>query len=81
MDAPVQASERPGALAWIPRTVAFVRVSWLEVWEKVTWPTRQELYQQTRSILILSVLLGLAIGWMDLLFQLILVDGIARLTR
>lgn len=49
--------------------------------EKVTWPTRAELSRATRMILVLSVVLGLVIGWMDLLFNLILVDGVARLTR
>jgi hypothetical protein len=32
-------------------------------------------------IVILSVALGLFIGWMDLLFNLVLVDGVARLSR
>ena len=80
MDAHVQVAERPGKLAWVARTIGFVRVSWEELW-KVSWPTWNELYMQTRAILILSVVLGLLIGWMDLLLQLILVDGVARLTR
>ena len=49
--------------------------------KKVTWPTREELVKATRMILVLSVVLGLLIGWMDLLFNLILVDGVAALTR
>ena len=48
---------------------------------KVTWPAKQELFNATRMIVILSVVLGVAIGWMDLLFNLILVDGVAALTR
>ncbi len=32
-------------------------------------------------IVIMSIILGLAIGWMDLLLNLILVDGVAALTR
>ncbi|HET7025534.1 MAG TPA: preprotein translocase subunit SecE [Gemmatimonadales bacterium] len=80
MDSQVQVAERPGRLAWLVRTVAFVRASWDEL-PKVSWPTWNELYLQTRAIVILSVILGLLIGWMDLLLQLVLVDGIARLTR
>lgn len=48
---------------------------------KVTWPSRDELVKATRMIVILSIILGLAIGWMDLLLNLILVDGVAALTR
>jgi len=48
---------------------------------KVTWPAKDELINATRMIVILSVALGLAIGWMDLLFNLILVDGVAGLAR
>lgn len=80
MDSQVQVAERPGRLAWLARTVAYVRASWEEL-PKVSWPTWNELYLQTRAIVILSVIVGLLIGWMDLLLQLVLVDGIARLTR
>ena len=48
---------------------------------KVTWPSRDELVKATRMIVILSVAMGLLIGWLDLLLNLILVDGLARLTR
>lgn len=48
---------------------------------KVTWPTRDELIKATRMIVIFSVVLGVLIGWLDLLLQLILVDGVARLVR
>ena len=48
---------------------------------KVTWPTRPELIKATRMIIVLSILLGLTIGLMDWLLQLILVEGIARLAR
>ena len=49
--------------------------------QKVSWPTREELIKATRMILILAVALGLVIGWLDLLLQLILVDGVAQLSR
>jgi hypothetical protein len=32
-------------------------------------------------IVVLSILLGLVIGWMDVLLNLILVDGVAALSR
>jgi preprotein translocase SecE subunit len=48
---------------------------------KVTWPTRPELIKATRMIIVLSILLGITIGLMDWLLQLILVEGIARLAR
>jgi len=44
-------------------------------------PTRPELVKATRMIIVLSLLLGLTIGLMDWLLQLILVEGIARLAR
>ncbi len=48
---------------------------------KVTWPTKDELIKATRMIVVLSIILGVAIGWMDLLLNLVLVDGVAALTR
>jgi preprotein translocase SecE subunit len=62
------------------RTVGFL-VAVREELRKVTWPTRQELVKATRMIIVLSILLGLTIGLMDWLLQLILVEGIARLVR
>jgi preprotein translocase SecE subunit len=61
-------------------TVEFIQAVRSELY-KVTWPAKQELFNATRMIVILSVVLGLAIGWMDLLFNLILVDGVAGLSR
>ena len=49
--------------------------------KKVTWPTRAELLKATRMIVVLSIILGIVIGLMDWLLQLIFVDGIARLAR
>ena len=49
--------------------------------KKVSWPSTDELKKATRMILIMSVTLGFLIGWLDLLLQLILVDGVARLAR
>jgi preprotein translocase subunit SecE len=48
---------------------------------KVSWPTRDELVKATRMIVILSVVLGVAIGLLDFVLQLILVRGLATLTQ
>jgi len=76
----VAAAASTGPARWVGATVDFIRAVNSEL-HKVTWPSRDELTKATRMIVILSVVLGLLIGWMDLLFNLILVDGVAALTR
>jgi preprotein translocase subunit SecE len=76
-----QVSPRSNKLiGWVPRTLGFFAAVRDEL-KKVTWPTRPELVKATRMIIVLSILLGLTIGLMDYLLQLILVEGIARLAR
>jgi preprotein translocase SecE subunit len=65
---------------WFHRTGAFL-VSVRDELKKVTWPTRPELVKATRMIVVLSIVLGLTIGLLDWLLQVILVDGVARLAR
>ena len=65
---------------WFHRTVAFL-VSVRDELTKVTWPTRPELIKATRMIIVLSIILGLTIGLLDWLLQVILVGGVARLAR
>jgi preprotein translocase SecE subunit len=60
--------------------VEFLREAWAEL-QKITWPTVPEQKRATISIIVLSVVLGLAIGWLDWLLSKVLVDGVARLTR
>ena len=48
---------------------------------KVTWPGRDELWKATRMILALAIALGLIIGWLDLILNLIFVNGVAALAR
>lgn len=48
---------------------------------KVTWPTRDELVKATRMVVIFAVVLGLAIGLLDWLLNLILVSGVARIAQ
>ena len=49
--------------------------------EKVSWPAKPELVKATRAVIIGSIVLGLVIGFVDKLLSLILVDGVAALTR
>jgi preprotein translocase subunit SecE len=65
---------------WVHETVGFFRAVRTEM-EKVTWPTRPELIKATRMIVILSIVLGIAIGLLDWVLQKILVDGVAALAR
>jgi preprotein translocase SecE subunit len=65
---------------WAHRGGGFL-VSVREELRKVTWPNRPELIKATRMIIVLSIVLGITIGLMDWLLQVILVDGVARLAR
>jgi preprotein translocase subunit SecE len=47
--------------------------------QKVTWPTMEELRKATVVIVIFVVLLGIVIGLMDSVLQLVFVTGVARL--
>jgi len=67
-------------VGWAARTTGFL-TSVRDELKKVTWPTRPELVKATRMIIVLSIILGLTIGLMDYVLQLILVEGVARLAR
>lgn len=67
-------------VAWFSRAGRFL-VAVREEMERVTWPTRPELIKATRMIIVFSIVLGIAIGLMDLLLQVVLVDMVARLAR
>ena len=78
MDAVQQAPVRePGKLAQVREFMDAV----VAEMKKVTWPTRPELIKATRMIIVLSIVLGLTIGLLDWVLQLILVEGVARLAR
>lgn len=49
--------------------------------DKVTWPTRDELVKATRMVVVFALVLGVVIGLLDWLLNLILVTGIARLVQ
>ena len=77
----VQVAHQPNrVVGWVSRTRDFL-VGVREEMKKVTWPTRDELIKATRMIVVLSILLGIVIGLMDWLLQLIFVQGFARLAR
>jgi preprotein translocase subunit SecE len=77
----VQVARQPNkVVGWVDRSRSFL-VGVAEELRKVTWPTRDELIKATRMIIILSLGLGVTIGLLDWLLQVILVDGVARLAR
>jgi preprotein translocase subunit SecE len=65
---------------WVGQTRGFL-IAVREEMRKVTWPTREELVKATRMIIVLALVLGIAIGLLDWVLQLILVEGVARLAR
>ena len=78
----VETVDRDGS--WVVRTVRgtqeFVLESYAEL-HKMTWPTVPELKRATIAIVALAIALGFAIGILDKLLSLMLVDGLAKLTR
>jgi preprotein translocase subunit SecE len=68
------------ASSWVHRVGHFLSAVRDEM-HRVTWPSKPELIKATRMIVIFSIILGLAIGLMDLLLQVVLVDGISALAR
>jgi preprotein translocase subunit SecE len=69
------AREERGKLA---RAVDFLRDVQAEL-KKVTWPTWPELKKATTVIIVFVFVLGIAIGWFDVLLQFVLVRLVARL--
>ncbi len=49
--------------------------------KKVVWPTREELIDATKRVILMTVLIGTVIGLLDLVLKKILVDGVAALIR
>lgn len=66
-----------GGVLWIRRFLTEVQAEM----RKVTWPTREELIDATKRVLIMTIAIGTLIGLLDLVLKMILVDGIAALTR
>jgi preprotein translocase SecE subunit len=70
-------AETPGKLAAMRDFLVDTRAEM----DKVNWPAKPELIQSTRAVIIGALLLGVAIGLVDKLLTLILVDGVAMLAR
>ena len=70
-----------GRVAQWFRTVRDFLVSVRAELAKVSWPTQAELVKATRMVVILSLIIGVILGLLDRLLQLILVDGVAALAR
>jgi preprotein translocase subunit SecE len=62
----------------IARFIQFLRDVRNEL-RKVTWPTFEELKKATIVIVIFVMVLGIAIGLMDIVFQWVFVQLVARL--
>jgi len=80
----VQAVERSGFFSRIAAGIRGTRQFLVDVrneMKKVTWPTRQELIDATRRVVIMTLLIGVVIGVLDRVLQWILVDGVAALAR
>jgi|SwirhisoilCB1_FD_contig_51_1296637_length_950_multi_2_in_0_out_0_2 preprotein translocase SecE subunit len=71
------AEREPGALA---RSADFLVATRGEM-RKVTWPSRDELVKASRMIVLMSLILGVTIGLLDVVLQKLLVDGVAILAR
>jgi preprotein translocase subunit SecE len=71
------AMEKPGKLAMVRGFLVDTRAEM----DKVNWPAKPELIQSTRAVIIGALLLGVAIGLVDKLLTLILVNGVAAMAR
>jgi preprotein translocase subunit SecE len=62
----------PGFLGWPARKLAELRAFFTEVrseLKKVTWPSRQEVYQTTLVVIATSILFGFYLWGLDLAFS------------
>jgi preprotein translocase SecE subunit len=79
----VQAVEQGGGgrvVRWIRGSRDFLLAVRAEM-GKVSWPTQAELVKATRMVVVLSAIVGVLLGLLDLLLTKILVDGVAALAR
>jgi preprotein translocase subunit SecE len=77
----VAAAERPNRIAGVVRaTRGFLRDARGEL-DKVTWPTRKELIDATKRVVIMTLAIGVVLGVLDRVLQWILVDGVAAMAR
>jgi preprotein translocase subunit SecE len=77
----VQAVERGNrVLGWVTGARDFLREAQAEL-KKVTWPTRKELVDATKRVIIMTLAIGVVLGLLDRALQWILVDAVAAVTR
>jgi len=69
--------EEPGKVGMVRDFLVDTRIEM----DKVSWPAKPELITSTRAVILGSLLLGVAIGLVDKALQLVLVDGVALLSR
>ena len=69
--------EEQGRIAWVREFLIDTRH---EV-EKVSWPGKPELVASTRAVVVGAMLLGVAIGLVDKLLTLILINGVNALSQ
>lgn len=81
MSEQVQVSPQRGGLVGAIRRSRDFLVSVRAELGKVSWPTQQELVKATRMVVILTLVIGIILGLVDLLLTKILIDGVAALTR
>ena len=67
-------------VGWVRRTRDFLVAVRAEM-GKVSWPTQKELVKATRMVVVLTLIIGIVLGLVDLLLTKILIDGVAALTR
>ncbi len=72
--------ERGGLIGALRRTRDFL-VSVRAELGKVSWPTQPELVKATRMVIILTLVIGVVLGLVDLLLTKILIDGVAALSQ
>jgi preprotein translocase subunit SecE len=78
----VEAAERaPNRLVGGVQAVREFLVDVRAEMRKVTWPSKDELVDATKRVVIMTVAIGTVIGLLDLVLKKILVDGVAALTR
>lgn len=76
-----QAVDKPNKVAgFVAATRQFLTDVRAEM-NKVTWPTKPELTDASRRVIIMTLVIGSAIGVLDFLLQKVFFDGVSALAR
>ena len=75
------AALEPHGQGWLRRAWDFVTVQVPAEVRKVTWPSWDELKKATGVIVVFVIFLGVLIGLMDSVLQLVLVSAVANLFK